>query len=291
MSLNVGIALAFVAMLCWGIGDFWIQKSTRRVGNTVTLFFMTFFGAVILFPFVWKNLPGFLMSDVQTIVVIGILCAVLLIAAYLDFEALRVGKLAIVEPIWSFEIPVAGFLAFFILKEGLSVSQITLIVFLVCGLVLVSLREKVRVGRVIFERGTIIALFGAVMMGASNFFMGWGARLSDPIMANFVADVFIALFTGAVLLGGGKYRKSIVDMRKNFGLLLQMSVADKVAWVAFAVAMTLSPIGVVTALSESYIIIAVILGLTLNRESLLPHQKIGLIVAVLSAIVLAGITG
>jgi len=42
MSVSVGIGLAFVAMLCWGIGDFLIQKSTRRIGNTVTLFLSRF---------------------------------------------------------------------------------------------------------------------------------------------------------------------------------------------------------------------------------------------------------
>ncbi len=290
MTISVGIGLAFVAMLCWGIGDFWIQKSTRRIGNTVTLFSIALFGAVVLFPFVWKNLPEFFSSGAQTLLVIGILCVVLLIAAFLDFEALRVGKLAIVEPIWSFEIPVAGFLAFSILGETLSQFQLLLIIGLVFGLVLVSLREKVRWSKAIFERGTLVAFLGAIMMGGANFFMGWGARLSDPLMVIFISDAFIALFTGAMLLWRGKGAHPLRDMRENMGLFLQMSIANKAAWVAFAFAMVISPIGVVTALSESYIIIAVILGLAVNKEKLLLHQKSGLVVAVVSAVILASIT-
>ena len=36
MTAGIGIALAFVAMLCWGFGDFMIQKSTRKVGDWET---------------------------------------------------------------------------------------------------------------------------------------------------------------------------------------------------------------------------------------------------------------
>ena len=37
MSISVGIGLAFVAMLCWGFGDFLIQRSTRKVGDIEAL--------------------------------------------------------------------------------------------------------------------------------------------------------------------------------------------------------------------------------------------------------------
>lgn len=48
-------------------------------------------------------------------------------------------------------------------------------------------------------------------------------------------------------------------------------------------------IGIATALSESYIIVAVLLGLVVNKERLDVHQKIGLIVAIAAAITLAAI--
>ncbi len=287
MSISVGIGLAFVAMLCWGIGDFLIQKSTRKVGDIEALFFVTAFGAVVLFPFVYKNIGALFVTSGSTLFVLGVLCVVLLIAALFDFEALRVGKLAVVEPIWSFEVPVAALLAFFILGERVTSFQILLVVGLLIGLALVSLKKPFHVKHFLLERGTLLALLGAVFMGTANFFMGWGARLSDPIMANFVTDVFIAGVTGLILLLRGGARGTIRGMNHSRNVLLQMSVADKTAWVAFAFAMTLAPIGIVVALSESYIIIAVLLGLAINRERLSTHQKVGLVVAIASAITLA----
>ena len=290
MTISVGIGLAFVAMLCWGIGDFWIQKSTRKVGDIEALFFVTAFGAVVLLPFVYKNIGALFAFSANTLLILGILCIVLLLAALLDFEALRVGKLAVVEPIWSFEVPVAAFLAFFILGEKVTAIQIFLIVALLTGLALISIKKEFQFRHLLLERGTLLALLGAVFMGAANFFMGWGARLSDPIMANFVTDVFIGVVTGIIILARGNLRESVRDMGRNKNVLLQMSVADKVAWVAFAFAMTLAPIGVTVALSESYIIIAVLLGLAVNRERLAPHKKIGLLLAIISVVTLAAIT-
>src|SRR3989338_10598314 len=113
MSISVGIGLAFVAMFCWGIGDFWIQKSTRKVGDLEALFFITAFGALILLPFVYKDIPALFLESPHTLVVLGVLCVVLLLAAILDFEALRVGKLAVVEPICSFLFSLSFLLSFF----------------------------------------------------------------------------------------------------------------------------------------------------------------------------------
>src|SRR3989338_4601089 len=290
MSSSTGIALAFVAMLCWGFGDFWIQKSTRKIGDLETLFFITFFGAVVLAPFAYKNLLAVFIGSWDTIIVILVLCVVLFFAAILDFEALRVGKLAVVEPIWSFEVPAAALLAFFILGEEITWLQVILIIALLAGLVMVSLKRKLDLRKVLLERGTILAFFGAIMMGAANFFMGWSSRLSDPVMANFLSDVFIAVLTGLILIFTGRFRSTIRDIASNKSVLLQMSIADKAAWLAFAFAMSLAPIAIAVALSESYIIVAVLLGLFINREKLQFQQKIGLLLAIVSALTLAAVT-
>lgn len=289
MSAHIGIALAFVAMLSWGIGDFFIQKSVRKVGDWEALFAVTLFGALVLSPFAYKNVPA-LFSDGNALFIIGVLCVILFLAAILDFEALREGKLAVIEPIWSFEVPVAALLAFFILGERLGIVQIFLIVILLIGLALVSVKNKFEFRRLLFEKGAMIAALGGVLMGAANFFMGWSSRLSDPVMANFVSDSFIAFVSLLVLIFRGNFFHSVRDIMANPSVLLPMSVADKAAWLAFAFAMSVAPIGVATALSESYIIIAVILGLFINREKTRRHQKFGLAIALAAAIVLASIT-
>ena len=101
MGMEVGILFALVAMLGWGFGDFFIQKSTRKVGIWTTIFIITAIGAIVLTPFALKN-AGNLLSVGRNVFIIGALAY--FIAAFLDLKALKEGKLDVVEPIWSFEI-------------------------------------------------------------------------------------------------------------------------------------------------------------------------------------------
>jgi len=287
-SVSVGIGLAFVAMLCWGFGDFLIQRSTRKLGDWETLFFMTAFGAVVLLPFVWKSLPTAFENRAFTILMLT--SFILFIAALIDFEALKEGKLAVVEPIWSFEVPTAAFLAFFIIGERISGLQIFLVITLIVFLMLVAFREKKITKKLFMEKGVYLAFLGAVLMGSANFFMGWSGRVTDPLMVNFFTDAFIMILTGLYLIAKGRFLSLGRDLKNGYQILLPMSIADKVAWIAFVFSMTLAPIAIATALSESYIIIAVLMGLFVNREKILAHQKVGLVGAVVTVIVLSVIT-
>lgn len=290
MHVDIGIGLAFAAMLCWGFGDFLIQKSTRAVGDWEALFIIGFIGAVIVFPFVVNRLPAVLETSGQGMIIIGIACVVLFFAAIMDFEALRVGKLAVVEPIWSMEIPSSAILAFFILGERVGPGQMVVIFFLMLGLFAVSIKEKQKIKKFFVERGAFLAFFAAVFMGGANFFVGWGSRVTDPLTVNFITDIFIVVVSGAHLFFTGRLGKMLRDFRSHLALLLPMGIADKAAWIAFAFAMILAPIAIAVALSESYIIVAIILGLAVNKEKLEWHQKFGFGLAVVSVITLAVMT-
>jgi drug/metabolite transporter (DMT)-like permease len=278
-------------MLCWGIGDFLIQRSTRKVGDFETLFVITAFGALVLFPFVYGKLPALFVDDERVALTLLLLASlVIFVAALFEFEALRRGKIAVVEPIWSLEIPTAGLLALFLLGERLTFPQVALIVSLVVGLFLVSFRGKVFSHRHFFERGVSLALIAAITMGAADFLMGWGGRLTDSLLMNFFASAVLALISGLYLVIRGKFGQMLHDLVRHRRLLFPMAIADNVAWVAFVFAMTAAPIGIAVALSESYIIITVILGLAVNRERLEFHQKVGLAAAVAAAVALAAMT-
>ncbi|MCX6701683.1 MAG: DMT family transporter [Candidatus Zambryskibacteria bacterium] len=288
--IQVGIGLSFVAMLCWGFGDFLIQKSSRKIGDWETLFFITFFGSIILIPFVWESLLSVITNQSGELFILIIASIVIFIAALIDFEALKEGKLSIVEPIWSLEVPTSAILAYFIISEVISVWQIILIIFLIIFLVLVAFKEKSFNKKFFLEKGVIIAFCGAFLMGAANFFMGWGGRISNPLMVVFFTNMFMVFATLIFIFYKGGITRLTHHLKNNYSLLLPMAIFDNVAWVAFVFGMSMAPIAVVTALSESYIIVAVLLGIGINKEKLQFHQKIGLVGAVVTAIILAVIT-
>src|SRR4051812_1730758 len=98
-----GIIFALIALLAWGFGDFFIQRTSRKVGITRALFYITAAASIVLLPKVWPHL--FELSSHQWVVLIGS-GIVILIVAILEFEAFKIGKLAVVEPIMSFELPI-----------------------------------------------------------------------------------------------------------------------------------------------------------------------------------------
>src|SRR3989344_4529122 len=96
MSHYLGIFFAFIALVSWGFGDFFIQKTTRVLGSWKALFFIGIVGLVGLFPFVKNDLGSLNGANLLFLSILGV---VVLFAAFFDFEALRQGKIAIVEPI------------------------------------------------------------------------------------------------------------------------------------------------------------------------------------------------
>lgn len=273
-----------MAVFGWGFGDFFIQKLVRKIGDWETLFIVCFFGTVILTPFIIGDFK--LIFDSKTFLILLFASAILFVAALLDFEALKKGKLAVIEPLWSLEIIASSVLAFLILKESLDLSQILIMFSLIVGLILVSLRSYHIEKRVWLEKGVFLAILSAFVMGCANFFIGVGARASGGLMMNWFLNIFIAFCSLVYILYKGKTKHMIKDSKKNKWTLLGMCIFDNAAWIGFAFAMTLSSIGITVALSESYIIVSVLLGMIENREKLKYHQKAGLVLALVSAIYL-----
>ena len=85
-SVAIGIGLGFVAMLSWGFGDFLIQKSSRKLGDWETLFYISLFGLIVFAPFVVRSLPAFIQGNVSNILILLGSAIIIFVAALLDFD-------------------------------------------------------------------------------------------------------------------------------------------------------------------------------------------------------------
>ncbi len=285
--MELGIIAALIAMTSWGIGDFFIQKSTRKIGDWETIFLITLFGACILLPFVWKDLSDIFRNIDATFWIVLVSGLLLFFAALLEFEALKEGKLSIVEPAWSIEIPVSAIFAAIVLNEALRPVQIFFIFVLVIGLVLTSYRGGLSAKKIVFEKGIRIAFLSALLMGITNFFVGWGARETDPLMINFIINGISLIGSLIFLVARKRLLEPFNHIIRYPKILFPMMILDNIAWIAFAYGLALAPIGITVALSESYIIIAVLLGIFVGKEKLERHQYVGLLTAIIAAITLA----
>jgi drug/metabolite transporter (DMT)-like permease len=93
--VEFGILAAFAAMICWGFGDFLIQRSVRKIGVVECLMVIGVIGSVGLFPFIYPSLQTLLLPEnASLLLLLGI---VTFIAAVLNFYAYKIGKLSVVE--------------------------------------------------------------------------------------------------------------------------------------------------------------------------------------------------
>ncbi len=282
----MGILFALGALVSWGIGDFLIQRSARKFGDGIALFFITAIGAIVLLPFVWSDI-SLIFEVSRTGIILWGAGLVLLVAALLDFEALRIGKISVVEPIYSLEIAITAILGYWFLRENLTLLQILLIAVLMSGIFLVSMQRLAASKMLRLERGVLLAIAATVMMGAVNFMFGFGARETTPLLINWFTSAFIAVIMACYLTLRGEWGHLRRQWRTSRPLILAVGFIDNMAWIFYAYSTLTIPIAIATAISESYIVLAVLLGLWLNHERLRRHQSLGLVIAVAAAIALA----
>ncbi len=284
----MGSIFALIAFVAWGAGDFLIQKTTRKFGDWMSLFYITASAAIVLFPFVYKDIPALFSSEALPDLRILILAAaVSTIAALLLFEGLKRGKIAIIDPIFAFEIVVTAFLARIFLGEMLAPIQLICVGVLVIGIMLISISSFSHFKNIKLEAGIMFAILATIAMGAENFLNGLGARLTDALMVNWFVSLCIAIITFLYITFSGNLKSVFIDIKQRPGLIAAVSLTDNIGWIAYSYSMTYIPMALATGISEGYIALAAMFGLSINKEKIKKHQVVGLVITIVAALILA----
>ena len=287
MEFEFGVLFALFTLFLWGGGDFLIQRTTRQIGNWETVFLIGLFGTILLTPFVYQDVVRYL-SAASIIAVLAVASIFGLVASLFDFESLKKGKIAAVEPILALEIPTVAVLSLIFLKEVLSLLELFLIAVIIIGLVLVSLRERnfKLLRSKGLEKGVILMTIAAILMGGTAFFVGYGSRITNPLFVNWFVALIATVFMAAYLFFKGTLLRLVKNVLKSPKLVFTTCLFDNLAWISFAAAVLFIPITIAMTLSENFIAVAVLLGLIVNREMLRLHQKIGFVLALAGTVVL-----
>jgi len=288
MAFDLILLSAFAAMLCWGVGDFLIQRTVRKVGDLETLCFIGLIEFVGLFPFVLNDWQ--LLFSIPNLLVLSLLGIITFIGAMFTFEAFKKGKISVVETVIEFELPVTIIIGFVLFREVLTIWQLFLIVPIFAGILLMAIGAASKKPQNPFEgieKGVFLGALAAIGMGFINSFTALSAREVSPVMAVWFPALFLFLISYFILWKKGKARDSFVNFNKFKVLILAMGVIDAAAWVFYAIALSSQNLGVITAITESYVVIALILGVTINKEKITPHQYVGAVLAIVASVLLA----
>ena len=172
----------------------------------------------------------------------------------------------------------------------MSLLQTSLVVVIMIGIFLISTRTFTALKNIVVERGAYLAIGATIGMGIINFLFGIGAREIGPLAINWFTSIFLAIACLIFILKRRQYHFMLQDWRSNKKLISFTGLFDNLAWVAYTYTVLYLPIAIATSLTESYIALATLLGLIYNKEKLRAHQFVGLLLCVVAAITLAGIS-
>jgi drug/metabolite transporter (DMT)-like permease len=295
MITSFGLIAAFIAFLAWGFGDFAIQRSVKAVGAVPALFFIGLFGFVGLLPFVWNDIPLFFSKG--NIGILLIVASIVTFAyAVFFFESLHRGKLSVVEPVMSFELPVTIAIGIFLINERLTSLQLILTCVVFCGLIFTIVRREPHHWwqffrkRTILEQGVVLAVIATVLSGSANVLTGVLSQQSKPLLAIWGINSLFGLMCLVWMIIQKDFKKSIIHAKTHWKPIVMQGILDNIAWVGFATAVLVLPISVTIAITESYIALAAILGIIINKERLQKHQYIGIAITLVAAVALAVVT-
>ncbi|MBI2629689.1 DMT family transporter [Candidatus Pacearchaeota archaeon] len=290
MIIEIGVLAAFLAMLCWGIGDFLIQKNVRKIGDIEALAFIGIIGAIGIIPFVFNDI--LLLFSYRNAAILFLLGIITFVAAVFNFQALKEGKLAVVDVIIELELPVTIVLGFLFFKETLSAIQFSVIGFAFIGILMMAIKDPYLENPFKrLEKGVVLAVFAAVGMGLINFLTAASSKQISPLMAVWVPWVIFSFICLIVIGRREGFDKFIKNGIKFKWLVLGMAVFDTLAWIFYALATHDNEISIITAITESYPAIALFLGLWINKERIRIHQYFGAVLALISSFILAFILG
>lgn len=281
----LGIIFALIALFCWGLGDFFIQRASRKTGIVDALFYITALAAVALLPFIWKDLASLNSNQIAILISSGV---IVFLASLLQFKALEVGKLAVIEPICSLELPITVIIAGILGREHLSVLSYFIIALVFIGIFVAVMPHKHylrNLGRM--EKGSWLAFGGAFGMALTNFIIGYASQQTSPLLSIWATHTIIAILCVVLLLHQQKLHSVVVNFVKFPLVSIAEAVADNVAWIAYAFAVIYIPISIAVTIGESYIILAVLLGIFFNQEKLKHHQYFGVTLAIGGVLLLA----
>jgi uncharacterized membrane protein len=204
-----------------------LQRSSRATSPLRTLTFLGLFGSIVLLPFVWSELgqPGR-----DTFIFLTVLGILTFVAAILNLHALRDGKLAVVDVVMGFELPLTVLIGVIFVHETISALQLALIAAVFVGLSLLAIREPGWHRRII-ERGVLLALARATIMALVNAFTGVGARTTSPVVAIWFPTVCFTVFCLVIILRRGEILISWEQTKKEVLLLSWTSEFYTAAWV------------------------------------------------------------
>lgn len=276
--ITTGIIFGLISMIGWGVGDYTIALASRKIGSVQALFYNYLLGSVILilFALVMKFPFNLTVETFLFSLAAGILHV---IAAFLYYKGLVVGKISLVAPIassYSFLLVLSGLVIF---QEKISLLQTLTILVIIIGSILTSLDIKELVSQFKFKKVDpgIPYAFATMLFWAIGFLF----------LNHAVKEVGVMYPTIVVYVGGlifflpyikiGRFSLSIKVDKSIIGYLLINGVGSAIAYISYSLGVEKHYLAIIAPIAAAFPLITILLAMSILKEKISFTQLIGII--------------
>lgn len=283
MSASVGVLYAILALLAWGLSDFFAKGAVARFGHLRSAFWVQGLQVLPFFAVYAFFRPDFTLPDALLLAAAGVLSGMGFLFFY---KALGKGQLSIISPVVASWAVITAVLGIFLLQEALTQLQHAAVSIVFIGIILASFHyedlRRLNVRNAL--PGIREGLFSAVCFGFCIFLFGVGVSRVGWV----VSVLFYRLFTACFLvLASGLDFSKLAPRPGSLPLFLILAVLDGLGVLALGAGVSSEYISIVSPVSAASPLVCVILARLFLGERISANQFLGVLLILAGVVTLA----
>jgi len=286
----MGILSGLLSMFGWGTSDFLAAKSSRRIGYLLTYFWTQLVAFLIALIYFWIKLPTLNINNIPQYLIFLLPAGFLFLVGTLAFyKGLTEGQVSLVSPIGASWAMITVVLSVVFFKEVLQTNQIIAIIFIIFGIILVSvnLKELLKIKRLTLLGGIKEGLIAMLAWGISLFLMVPVSKSLGWFLPVFVSKLFGLLFLVIYTMFSKKSLK--IDLQIPLLILLFLiGFLDIIAFFAYSFGVEREYASIVAPVAASFPLVTIILARIFLKEKIVFNQALG-IAGVIAGLILISI--
>ena len=285
MGISIGILLGFVAMIGWGISDFFVAKAVRKgpIFKTfawsqiigISIYFLIF-AALFEFPIISFKTFGFILLT-------GFFGIILYLTFY---KAMKIGYVSIISPLTASGVIITVLLSTILLNESLTQAQTIGVGFAILGAVLTSFKfhDLIKLNLKNLAVGVEYAFAAMIALGVY-------LTLIDMLVEElnwFVALFLIKMVTVFCFLTyAGMVKIKMTFPKKVWIFIILIGIFEAIGTLSYMAGISTEHTAVIAPIIATSPMITILLARIFFKEILDLNQKYGIAFVLMGLVLLA----
>ncbi|MBN2457798.1 DMT family transporter [Candidatus Woesearchaeota archaeon] len=283
---TIGIMFGLAAMLGFGLGNGFSRPLARSMGNKQIIFFRTVATSLILLPVLLFSLPSVRFSALY--IIIGFVIAVISYFPLMTFYmALKKSDLGVVCPIANSSVIFTVLLSVIFFSERPSIFQYLSIGLIVAGIILISVnfRDIKRSEILSLRSGVPFAVITCILWGIVFFLFKIPVSVIGPILTSFIIEFGIMISSSAHIVMARE--RFLFPSKKNMFYIVIVALFSSAGTLFFNMGIDFADVSVVSAVTMSNPLVAVIFGRLAYKEKLTRIQWTAVLLVVFGIVLVS----